>query len=108
MTMEDQKPQIESRAIPETDQEKEKNLLSALNYISFLCMHLSTENKQSLITAIGNFNLPGYRLAAFKIIAKTEILSSDQINIVLKCLMDELLRTRLVMGLSTRGILRGI
>jgi len=91
----------------ERSNEEKKNLLElAFNCLSFLDLYLTIEEKQELLVSIGHFNRQECKFRAFKIITKPHVLEEEQIRVILDCLVDQTLRTQLVINIAAMGILK--
>ncbi|MBA4336350.1 hypothetical protein C0416_01065 [bacterium] len=85
---------------------KEAILDLAMEGLAVLDAHLSEFEKTNFIVALGNFNLERLQILAFKAVNRPEIINDTQIGALLDCLVDQILRTRLIMRISAKGILK--
>ena len=86
-------------------QKEETNLMFAIAYLSFLDPFLSDFDKQNLKFAIAYFPYNGPISNIFDILEKSEILNDDQVDTIINCLFNELVRTRLIVRINMKGIL---
>jgi hypothetical protein len=104
--MENSDLKFEGPITPKVACEREAILDLAMEALTILDKHLSDFDKSNFRVSIGNFNLEHLQPLAFKVIYRVEIINDLQISAILDCLIDEILRTRLIMRILAKDILK--
>lgn len=87
------------------EQREKTDLVFAAGYLSFIDLFLHETQKEDLRQALAFFSFGGQITATYKILDSTGLLDDDQINTILRCLINKKLRTQLIIKLVNKKLL---
>lgn len=88
------------------EQRQETALMFAISYMNWVDEYLNDVEKAELRLAIANFNENGNITHVYQILNRTKILDDDQMDIIIDCLYHSILRTRFIINLCAKDLLK--